>query len=124
MFQARPNEPDYALLHDPVSQSHNRYGQSIETVPDGDARRGASLSINQDAGIGANPNRYKQHGFYFNADNCIACHACEVGLFGKERHPGAPRLPLGGLCRGRYLPKLANASTSRWPATIATTRSA
>ncbi len=87
MFQARPNEPDYALLHDPVSQSHNRYGQSIETVPDGDALRGATLGINQDAGVGANPNRYKQHGFYFNADNCIACHACESACSEKNAVP-------------------------------------
>ena len=75
MFPIRSNEPDYALLKDPACQSHNRYGQSIETVPAGHALRDQSLNINGDAGIGANPNRYKQHGFFFNADNCIACHA-------------------------------------------------
>ncbi len=34
-----------------------------------------------------NPNRYKQHGFYFNADNCIACHACEAACSEKNDLP-------------------------------------
>ncbi len=87
MFPIRSNEPDYALLKDPVCQSHNRYGQSIETVPAGHALRDQSLSINGDAAIGANPNRYKQHGFFFNADNCIACHACESACSEKNDVP-------------------------------------
>jgi DMSO reductase iron-sulfur subunit len=87
MFPIRSNEPDYALLKDPVSQSHNRYGQSIETVPAGHALRDQSLNINGDAAIGANPNRYKQHGFFFNADNCIACHACESACSEKNDVP-------------------------------------
>ncbi len=87
MFPIRPNEPDYALLQDPSSKSHNCYGKSIETVPAGDTLRGLSLNINGDDGIGANPNRYKQHGFYFNADNCIACHACEAACSEKNDNP-------------------------------------
>ncbi len=87
MFQVRPNEPDYALLKDPSSKLQNRYGKSIETVPEGHELRGQSLNINSDAGIGANPNRYKQHGFYFNADNCIACHACEAACSEKNDNP-------------------------------------
>ena len=87
MFPIRSNEPDYALLKDPACQSHNRYGQSIETVPAGHALRDQSLNINGDAGIGANPNRYKQHGFFFNADNCIACHACESACSEKNDVP-------------------------------------
>ncbi len=87
MFPIRPNEPDYALLKDPSSKLQNRYGQSIETVPEGHELRGHSLNINGDAGIGANPNRYKQHGFYFNADNCIACHACEAACSEKNDNP-------------------------------------
>ena len=87
MFPIRPNEPDYALLKDPACQSLNRYGKSIETVPEGNELRGISLNINGDAGIGANPNRYKQHGFYFNADNCIACHACEAACSEKNDNP-------------------------------------
>ncbi|MGA7950966.1 MAG: DmsC/YnfH family molybdoenzyme membrane anchor subunit [Thiobacillaceae bacterium] len=87
IFPVRPDEPAYALLHDPSSRSHNRYGTPIETVPEGHALRGLSLNINGDAAIGANPNRYKQHGFFFNADNCIACHACEAACSEKNDNP-------------------------------------
>jgi len=87
MFPIRSNEPDYALLKDPACQSHNCYGQPIETVPADHALREQSLNINGDTGIGANPNRYKQHGFFFNADNCIACHACESACSEKNDVP-------------------------------------
>ncbi len=87
MFPIRPNEPDYALLNDTGCQSHNRYGKAIETVPAGHVLRDCSLNINGDTGIGANPNRYKQHGFFFNADNCIACHACEAACSEKNDNP-------------------------------------
>ncbi len=87
MFPIRSNEPDYALLKDPTSQACNRYGQPIETVPAGDELRDKSLNINGDGAIGNNPNRYKQHGFFFNADNCIACHACESACSEKNDVP-------------------------------------
>jgi DMSO reductase iron-sulfur subunit len=87
VFQKRENEPDYALLNDPSSQMLNRYGTPIETVQEEDWRRGQSLKINNDDAIGDNPNRYKQHGFYFNADNCIACHACEAACSEKNDNP-------------------------------------
>ena len=63
MFKVRENEPDYALLNDPSSESRNCYGDPIETVTEGDPLYGESLNINGDEGIGENPNRYKQHGF-------------------------------------------------------------
>jgi len=66
MFEVRDNEPDYALLNDPTSKSHNCYDQPIDTVHEGDPLHGKSLKINGDDAIGENPNRYKQHGFYFN----------------------------------------------------------
>lgn len=87
MFQRRENEPNYALLNDPSSASTNRYGKPIETVKSDDDRRDQSLQINNDDAIGENPNRYKQHGFYFNADNCIACHACEAACSEKNDNP-------------------------------------
>ncbi len=34
-----------------------------------------------------NLNRFKQHGFHFNADNCIACHACESACSEKNDLP-------------------------------------
>ena len=87
MFKVRDNEPDYALLADKNSQTLNRYGLSIDKAQQGDALYGKSLNINGDGEIGSNPNRYKQHGFYFNADNCIACHACEAACSEKNDNP-------------------------------------
>jgi len=87
MFDVRKNEPDYALLNDPDSKSRNCYDAPIETVAEGDPLYGQSLKINGDDAVGDNPNRYKQHGFYFNADNCIACHACEAACSEKNDNP-------------------------------------
>ena len=87
MFEKRENEPDYALLNDPICQALNVYGDPIDTVEEKDCRRDQSLNINDDDAIGDNPNRYKQHGFYFNADNCIACHACEAACSEKNDNP-------------------------------------
>jgi DMSO reductase iron-sulfur subunit len=87
MFQPRPNEPAYARLNDPVSQTVNRYGTPIETVPESHTLRTQDFVINGEALPQANPNRYKQHGFFFNADNCIACHACEAACSEKNDNP-------------------------------------
>jgi len=87
MFEKRENEPAYALLNDVNCQRVNVYGDTIETVAETDLRREQSLNINDDETIGENPNRYKQHGFYFNADNCIACHACEAACSEKNDNP-------------------------------------
>ncbi len=87
MFTVRENEPDYARLRKEPSKKINQYGNSIDTVPADDALCGFSLNINRDAGIGENPDRYKQHGFYFNADNCIGCHACEAACSEKNEVP-------------------------------------
>ena len=95
MFARRDNEPDYAVLkttdrnQDEAvdSSSTNRYGKEIETVQSDNPLREQSLNINLDSEIGDNPDRYKQHGFYFNADNCIACHACEAACSEKNDNP-------------------------------------
>jgi len=87
MFEARPNEPDYARLPKATPPRTNRYGLSIETVPAADARRGQTLGINGSTAVSENPDRYKQHGFYFNADHCIACHACESACSEKNDLP-------------------------------------
>lgn len=87
MFEVRENEPGYALLKDTKSKSHNCYDHPIDTVKEGDPLHGKSLNINGDDTVGENPNRYKQHGFYFNADNCIACHACEAACSEKNDNP-------------------------------------
>ncbi|MDX2457626.1 MAG: dimethyl sulfoxide reductase anchor subunit [Gammaproteobacteria bacterium] len=87
MFEPRPKEPAYAFVPAVDAPATNRYGKSVETVPAGDALRGQSLNINGDTSVSENPNRYKQHGFYFNADNCIACHACEAACSEKNDLP-------------------------------------
>jgi DMSO reductase iron-sulfur subunit len=87
MFEPRPKEPAYAFVPDVEAPQTNRYGKSIETVPEGHELRGKSLNINGDSSVSDNPNRYKQHGFYFNADNCIACHACEAACSEKNDLP-------------------------------------
>ena len=88
MFQVREDEPKYAFLQDKDSKKTNRYGKPIELVSDGDALRAQSLKINNEEMPASNPNRYKQHGFYFTADNCIACHACEAACSEKNDNPG------------------------------------
>ena len=87
MFKVREKEPGYAFIPDVDAPEKNRYGTSIETVPEGHELRDQSLNINGDSAIGTNPNRYKQHGFYFNADNCISCHACESACSEKNDLP-------------------------------------
>lgn len=78
MFQVRNDEPKYAFLADPEAQEKNVHGKFIELVEKSSVLHGQSLNINNDSGVGENLNRYKQHGFHFTADNCIACHACEA----------------------------------------------
>ncbi|MBT7408130.1 MAG: dimethyl sulfoxide reductase anchor subunit [Methylococcales bacterium] len=87
MFNVRENEPEYARLRKENSKKVNQYGNPIDTVPADDVLCGVSLNINGDAQIGENPDRYKQHGFYFNADNCIGCHACESACSEKNDVP-------------------------------------
>jgi DMSO reductase iron-sulfur subunit len=87
MFEPRPKEPAYAFLPQAEHPEANRYGTPIETVPAGHGLRGKSLNINDDDTVGENPNRYKQHGFYFDADQCIACHACEAACSEKNDLP-------------------------------------
>jgi DMSO reductase iron-sulfur subunit len=87
MFKPRPKEPAYAFVPDAPHPTTNRYGQPIETVPEDSNLCGQSLRINGDPAIAENPNRYKQHGFFFTADHCIACHACEAACSEKNNLP-------------------------------------
>ncbi len=87
MFEPRPKEQKYAWVPQAEHPQTNRYGQPIETVPEGHELRDQSLNINGDKWVSDNPNRYKQHGFYFNADRCISCHACEAACSEKNDLP-------------------------------------
>lgn len=89
-FGARPDEPEYAVLPDMNAPATNQYGKKVTLVTDNDPLVGKSLNINNDDSISTNPDRYKQHGFYFNADNCIACHACESAC--SEKNDLSPHL--------------------------------
>ena len=83
----RDDEPKYAFLNDKTDNGTNVYGKSIQSIDKSSALYDKSLNINNDDGIGDNPNRYKQHGFHFTADNCIGCHACEAACSEKNDNP-------------------------------------
>jgi DMSO reductase iron-sulfur subunit len=77
MYKVRDDEPDYAFIPPAEAPQTNRYGQPIDLATADDPLVTDGLVINGEVSQSDNPNRYKQHGFYFNADNCISCHACE-----------------------------------------------
>ena len=87
MIQVRKNEPKYALLRKQASKEYNQYGTPITTAAEGDKLRQQGFIINDEEQPTENPDRYKQHGFYFNADNCIGCHACEAACSEKNDNP-------------------------------------
>ena len=87
MFEIREEEQDYAFLSDKDHQKENCYGKSIELVTKDNPLAEKTLNINGDTFVSDNPNRYKQHGFHFTADNCIGCHACEAACSEKNDNP-------------------------------------
>ncbi len=89
IFEVRPGEQPYAKLNDCESKKHNRYGVKIDLLDlsGGALPEGRSLRINENPAVGENPNRNKQHGFHFTADNCIGCHACEAACSEKNGNP-------------------------------------
>jgi DMSO reductase iron-sulfur subunit len=99
IWDVRADEPEYARLRhqDPIEVDNlkadvpltNVYDQPIDLIAlmDETVPRGQSLFINGNDAVGDNPNRNKQHAFYFNADNCIGCHACESACAEKNETP-------------------------------------
>ena len=80
--------PDYARLAPlarPVATS--QHGTPLDLDRLHPKLAGAPLRINGKETHSTNPARYKQHGFHFNADNCIACHACESACSEKNNLP-------------------------------------
>ena len=67
-----------------MESQHNTEINLAQTYPD---LTGKPLSINGQDILSHNPNRYKQHGFHFKADNCIGCHACETACVEKNGTP-------------------------------------
>jgi len=86
-WEVRTEERPYAFLPDQPVKEKNRYGKRIDLVELTDHPKERSLFINENPVVGCNPNRNKQHGFYFNADNCIGCHACESACSEKNENP-------------------------------------
>ncbi len=87
MIKVRENEPAYAVLRKQPSKKVNQYGKRIDTVSEDNELRKQAFIINNKKQPKQNPDRYKQHGFYFNADNCIGCHACEAACSEKNDNP-------------------------------------
>src|SRR5258706_1911826 len=86
-FKTRSNEPSYSALPPSNGAQVNQWGKPIQLVDEKDARAGQSLRINNSLATGTNPDRHKQHGFHFTADNCIGCHACEAACSEKNDLP-------------------------------------
>ncbi len=112
MFQLRNDEPGYAFLKDEHSNEKNCYGNPIQTVGESSKLRGESLNINADPGVGENPNRYKQHGFHFTADNCIGCHACEAACSEKNDNPAHIAFRSVGYVEGGTYPDMQRLNIS------------
>jgi DMSO reductase iron-sulfur subunit len=89
IWEIKTEEQTYAFLNDKSNADANRYGQKIDLIAHtkGQLPVGRSMFINENPAVGANPNRNKQHGFFFTADNCIGCHACEAACSEKNENP-------------------------------------
>ncbi|MDP3655304.1 MAG: DmsC/YnfH family molybdoenzyme membrane anchor subunit [Rhodoferax sp.] len=89
IWEIRTEEQVYAFLNDKTHADTNRYGQKIDLIDhtQGKLPVGRSMFINENPAVGTNPNRNKQHGFFFTADNCIGCHACEAACSEKNENP-------------------------------------
>lgn len=89
MWKVRDDEPDYAFLKEPNVPEVNYYEAPIDLIArsGGAVPAGREMFINEEPGVGNNPNRNKQHAFHFTADNCIGCHACEAACSEKNDNP-------------------------------------
>ena len=89
IWEVRTEEQAYAFLPQQPIADTNRYGQKIDLIDLTEHKLpvGRSLFINENPAVGSNPNRNKQHGFFFTADNCIGCHACEAACSEKNENP-------------------------------------
>ena len=70
------------------------------------------LVINGCGTSSPNPDRHKQHGFHFNADNCIACHACESACSEKNGLPAHLSFRKVGYIEGGSYPDVVRLNIS------------
>lgn len=83
-----PSQPTYSFLEKLESGiKRSQFGTPIGLDKAYPALVAEPLVVNGRPSYSTNPNRYKQHGFHFNADNCIACHACESACSEKNNLP-------------------------------------
>ncbi len=87
LWEVRTEEQAYAYLPKTEVKEENRYGQKIDLVELSGLPADRPMYINDNPEVGLNPNRNKQHGFFFTADNCIGCHACEAACSEKNENP-------------------------------------
>lgn len=89
MWKVRDDEPQYAFLNDKATKQVNFYEAPIDLIArsGGESSSEREMFINNEPGVGSNPNRNKQHAFHFTADNCIGCHACEAACSEKNDNP-------------------------------------
>lgn len=87
MFELRGDEPKYAFVSEDSGPEVNCYGDEIQLGHKHGSSLDEALIINNVVSIGTGENRFRQHGFYFNADNCIGCHACESACSEKNDLP-------------------------------------
>ena len=73
---------------------------------------GVPLEINGKRSLSARPDRYKQHGFHFNADNCIGCHACEAACAEKNNLPSHLAFRKVGFLEGGSYPEMVRINIS------------
>jgi DMSO reductase iron-sulfur subunit len=89
MFDGKPlPTPEYTRLEPARRRAEtSQYGTVIDLAQSHPELAKQPLNLNGQRSESANPNRYRQHGFHFNADNCIACHACESACSEKNDLP-------------------------------------
>ncbi|MCW9054034.1 MAG: dimethyl sulfoxide reductase anchor subunit [Motiliproteus sp.] len=93
IFDPREEERDYAKLPEVEVPETNRYGDPVDLIArssdilEAPLPQDRPMHINDVPEAGCNPNRNKQHGFHFTADNCIGCHACEAACSEKNDNP-------------------------------------
>lgn len=112
MFRLREDEPDYAKLRNESAKDRNVHGNAIDLIASSTVGEGSSLFINADPGVGSTPNRNKQHGFHFTADNCIGCHACEAACSEKNDLPAHLSFRSVGYVEGGTYPNFTRMNIS------------
>lgn len=88
MIKVNIEERPYAFLKKPDKKiEKSQHGTDIDLAKANPELIDKPLNINGEDIKSDNPDRYKQHGFHFTADNCIACHACEASCSEKNDLP-------------------------------------